>query len=71
MLEPREALAVRWAETLATDWRKIDAAFLAEAREHFSDEEVVELGMMIGQYLSFGRLLVQLDLHQSACATGD
>ena len=66
-LEPREALAVRWAETLATDWRKIDGAFMDEARSIFSDEEVVELGMMIGQYLAFGRLLVQLDMHKSAC----
>jgi hypothetical protein len=27
----------------------------------------VELGMMLGQYLSFGRLLVQLGLHKGAC----
>ena len=67
-------MAVRWAETLATDWQKVDAAFLAEAREHFSEAEVIELGMMIGQYLAFGRLLVQLDMHKSACEiypTGD
>jgi hypothetical protein len=47
---------------------------MAEAREHFSEAEVVELGMMIGQYLAFGRLLVQLDMHKSACEvypTGD
>ena len=65
---------MRWAETLASDWRKADGAFLAEVREHFSEAEVVELGMMIGQYLSFGRLLVQLDLHKTACeiyTTGD
>lgn len=58
---------MRWAETAAGDWRKVDRAFLEEARSLFSDAEVVELGMMIGQYLSFGRLLVQLDLHQGAC----
>ena len=65
---------MRWAETLAGDWKKVDEAFLAEVRVHFSDPEVVELGMMIGQYLSFGRLLVQLGLHKGACeiyATGD
>ena len=65
---------MRWAETLATDWKKVDEAFLAEVREHFSDAETVELGMMIGQYLAFGRLLVQIGLHQSACeiyTTGD
>jgi alkylhydroperoxidase family enzyme len=66
-LEPREALAVRWAERAATDHTKVDAAFGAELREHFSNAEVVELGMMIGQYLAFGRLLVMLDLHKGAC----
>jgi hypothetical protein len=45
----------------------VDAAFGAELREHFSNAEVVELGMMIGQYLAFGRLLVMLDLHKGAC----
>lgn len=57
-LEPRDALAVRFAERLATDFRTVDAAFRAELREHFSDAEIAELGMMIGQYISLGRLLV-------------
>jgi len=65
---------VRFAEKLATDHRSVDAAFKAELREHFSDAQVVELGMMIGQYISFGRLLVMLDLGKGACeiyTTGD
>ncbi len=66
-LERREALVVRWAEKLATDFRTVDDAFKAELREHFSDAEFVELGMMIGQYLSFGRLLVMLGRHKAAC----
>jgi alkylhydroperoxidase family enzyme len=49
---------VRFAEKLATDFRSVDAAFKAELREHFSDAEIAELGMMIGQYLALGRLLV-------------
>jgi hypothetical protein len=47
---------------------------MAELREHFSEAQVVELGMMLGQYLSFGRLLGVLDLHKGACeiyTTGD
>jgi alkylhydroperoxidase family enzyme len=57
-LEPRDALAVRFAEKLAEDFRSVDAVFKAELREHFSDAEIAELGMMIGQYLALGRLLV-------------
>ena len=36
----------------------MDAAFKAELREHFSVAEIAELGLMIGQYLALGRLLV-------------
>jgi hypothetical protein len=28
---------------------------------------VIELGMMIGQYIAFGRMLVQLGLDKGAC----
>ena len=65
---------MRWAEQLATDWRGVDDGFMDELRGHFDDAEVVELGMMISQYLAFGRLLVQIDMHQAACEiypTGD
>jgi alkylhydroperoxidase family enzyme len=45
----------------------VDAAFRAELREHFSDAEIAELGMMIGQYISLGRLLVIAGAHKGAC----
>ena len=49
---------MRFAEKLATDFRTVDSAFKAELRKHFEDAEIAELGMMIGQYLALGRLLV-------------
>lgn len=58
---------MRWAEKVATDFRTADEGFRAELREHFTEAEFVELGMMIGQYLAFGRLLVMLGRHQAAC----
>lgn len=66
-LPPREGLVVRWAEKAAADFRSIDEPFKAELREHFSEPEIVELGMMIGQYLAFGRLLVLLGGDKLAC----
>ena len=45
----------------------MDAAFKAELREHFGDAEIAELGMMIGQYLALGRLLVIAGGHKMAC----
>ena len=51
-------MAVRLAEKLAVDFRLVDDAFKAELREHFSNAEVVELSVMIGQYMAMGRMLV-------------
>lgn len=58
---------MRLAEKTATDFRSVDADFMAELREHFSDAEIAELAMMIGQYIALGRLLVMSGGHEMAC----
>jgi alkylhydroperoxidase family enzyme len=58
---------VRFAEKLATDFRSVDSAFKAELREHFEAAEIAELGMMIGQYIALGRLLVLAGADKQAC----
>lgn len=58
---------MRYAERMATDFRTVDESFLAELREHFSDAEIAELGFMIGQYISFGRMLVISGADKGAC----
>ena len=52
---------------MATDFRSVDAAFLARLRSEFEDAEVAELLMMIGQYISLGRMLVMIGGDKSAC----
>ncbi|MBW2422683.1 MAG: hypothetical protein JRG86_00445 [Deltaproteobacteria bacterium] len=56
---------------MAADHRSVDADFMAELRAHFSDEEIAELAMMVGQYISMGRLLVITGGHKAACAIYD
>ena len=58
---------MRFAEKLATDFRKVDADFLGELRQHFSDTEISELGLMIGMYMAMGRMLVISGAHEGAC----
>ncbi len=60
-------MAVRLAEAMAADFRSVDAAFMAELRTQFSDAEVAELLMMIGQYISLGRILVITGAQHAAC----
>jgi len=54
---------------MALDHHNIDDAFFDRMREHFSDEQILELGMMIGQFIGFGRLLMVLDLESKFCPT--
>ena len=65
----RERLALEYAELLAVDHHSIDDAFFTRLREQFDDAEILELGMMIGQYIGFGRLLKVLDLEPKFCPT--
>ena len=65
----REAMALEYAEMLAVNHHAIDDAFFGRLRLVFEDAEILELGMMIGQYIGFGRLLKILDLEPKYCET--
>ncbi len=64
---PRERLAVEYAERLAVDHHNMDDAFFNRLKAEFSEQEILELGMMAGQYIGFGRLLMVLDLTPKYC----
>ncbi|MDA9064190.1 hypothetical protein OAD22_12240 [Pseudomonadales bacterium] len=53
---------------MATDHHNIDSNFFTRLHTEFTDEQIVELGMMIGQFIGFGRLLMVLDLEPKFCA---
>jgi AhpD family alkylhydroperoxidase len=59
----REKLAVEYAERFALDHLAIDETFFARLREHFGDDEILDMTICIGDYLAFGRLtqVLQLD----------
>ena len=58
----REKLALRFAERMALDHHRLDDAFFHQLRAVFTDPEIVELGMITAQFISFGRLIAALDL---------
>ena len=51
----RERAALIFADLMATDHRKIDDAVFAELRRHFSEAEIVELGVSTALFVGFGR----------------
>ena len=63
----RERIALELAERMATNHTSIDDDFFRRMRAHFSDAEIVEIGMAAGQYIGFGRLLMVLDLERPVC----
>ena len=64
---PRERAAIHFAEKMAVDHHNIGDADIAEMRRHFSDAEFLELAMMAGQYIGFGRVLAMLQLEIASC----
>ncbi|MBL6688365.1 MAG: carboxymuconolactone decarboxylase family protein [Pseudomonadales bacterium] len=62
-----ERAAIDYAERLAQDHHSMDDAYFDELRKVFTDEQILELGMMIGQFIGFGRLLAALDLEPKVC----
>lgn len=55
-LTPAEKVAVRYGELMATDHLAIDDATYDALREHFTEAEIVELGMICAFFVGFGRL---------------
>ena len=55
LLSPRERAAIRFAEKLAVDHRKVDDALWSEMRRHLSEAEIVELVAHATLYIGFGR----------------
>ena len=44
---------MRYSELMATDPDAIDAAFFDALREHYNEEQIVELGLFIGFNLGY------------------
>ena len=55
LISPRERVAIRYADKLATDHRNVDDALWAELRRHFSEAEIIELTVHVTLYIGLGR----------------
>ena len=55
-LTPAEKSAIRFGELMATDHLSITDEVYADLRLHFSEAEIVELGMTCAFFVGFGRL---------------
>ena len=69
-LSPRERAALAYADLFKSGDEAIDSdAVYAALRDHFSEEEILELGMLCAQTVGVGRLVRSLNIlsWQDAC----
>lgn len=58
-----EKLALRYSELMATEPEAIDAEFYGALREHYSEAEIVELGVFIGFNVGYHTFFGTLDFY--------
>jgi alkylhydroperoxidase family enzyme len=58
----QEQIAIEYAERFALDHLGIDDGFWTRLREQFTDAEILDLTICIGNWLAFGRLTQVLKL---------
>jgi AhpD family alkylhydroperoxidase len=61
-LTPDEVVALRYADLFATDHLRIDDAVYDELRTHFSEAQIVELGLHCALNVGMGRLAATWDV---------
>ena len=61
----KESVAIEYAERFSRDSANIDDAFIARLGEQFTPADIVELTLVIGKYVAFGRFMQVLGLDQS------
>lgn len=55
-LTDAEKIAIRYGELMATNHLAIDDDIYAELAKHFTEKQIVELGMTVAFFVGFGRL---------------
>ena len=56
-----EKIAIRYSELMDTAPEKIDSTFYSELSEHYSNEEIIELGVYIAFNVGYHRFFGTLD----------
>jgi AhpD family alkylhydroperoxidase len=61
----QERLAIEYAGKFALDHRSLDDAFFDRMKAVFTDREIFELTVCIGDWVAFGRMTAVLDLDEA------
>lgn len=64
----REKAAIRFAQKMASDHWSVDDDDFARLHASFTEHEVVELNMLVAQFIGIGRMFAVIDAMNTACA---
>ena len=64
VLTPREKAAVHYADILAGDHTQASPELFDELREHFTEQEIIDLGFRITAFVGYGRFIRALGLER-------
>jgi len=70
-LPERTKMALRLTDKLAFDHRGIDAEFYERLREHFNDDEIMDLGMCMAFALGWQRFIEAFGILPDCWKEGD
>jgi len=62
LLSPREKAAIRYADVLAGEHQKASTELFDDLRAHFTEAEIIDLGLRIVTFVGYGRLIHALGL---------
>ena len=68
MLTDREKAAIAFGQTMARDHYSVADEAFARLYQYFSEQEIVELGFDVAQFIGIGRLFAVLDATNTTCA---
>jgi alkylhydroperoxidase family enzyme len=57
LFTPREKVALKFAEVLASNHLAFDDRLMNELKQHYSEREIMALGWRIGIFIGYGRLV--------------
>jgi alkylhydroperoxidase family enzyme len=67
----RTKAAIRLADAIANDPSAVDEAFHADLRQHFSDDEILDLGMCVAFVSGWQRFIEAFKIVPDRWADGD
>ncbi len=60
-----DRIAIEYAEKFAIDHLALDDAWFAKAKQHYTDEQLHGMALMIGAWIAFGRMQTVFGVHLS------